>query len=246
MSETLDGIHEKLKRADESIQNLQSEISAFFKGCEYPPLRNMGDENMLQAIQYHRNLKIPTRFKVLAGEIVHHLRSCLDHIAWELSTDTYRLSPKTGKFVEFPIMETRPTRESVFTRYTRKIKGIPDLQVRKRIVSVQPYRNGGGNDPLAIIHRIDVTDKHRELVMINNIGTVSLPEPLAAEFRTYLSGTTKLVSARFKTEFNKYGPVTPQVVFREFGDRKRQPVIPSLAQLVAHTKYVVLLFRDKL
>jgi hypothetical protein len=61
---------------------------------------------------------------VLSGEIIHHLRSCLDHVVWHFSDDTYRRKHVTH--VQFPILKTRPTPADVFNKYERKVKGITD------------------------------------------------------------------------------------------------------------------------
>src|SRR5438552_2785214 len=108
MPAEFDGIEEKLERAHENIQNLKSEISRFFQECDYPVLPKLNDEKILEAIQYHKTLVIPPRFSVLAGEVVHHLRSCLDHIVWGMSDDASRFS-RNSRYIEFPILSTRPT-----------------------------------------------------------------------------------------------------------------------------------------
>jgi hypothetical protein len=74
------GIAEKLKRADENIVNLNGEISKFFAESEYPVIPKPDDKRWKEALEYHRELKVPKRFSVLGGEIIHHFRSCLDHI----------------------------------------------------------------------------------------------------------------------------------------------------------------------
>ena len=98
----------------------ESEVARFFEKCKYPVMPKLTDKKQAEAIQNHRTLEIPSRFGVLAGEIVHHLRSCLDHIIWELSEESYRRSPNF-RFIEFPILETRPPAEHKFTRYERSL-----------------------------------------------------------------------------------------------------------------------------
>src|ERR1700761_1924172 len=85
MDHPLSGAYEKLHRAEENIEKLELEITRFFEESKYPVISNENDQLFLEAIDYHGNRKIPIRFSVLAGEIVHHLRSSLDHVAWQLS-----------------------------------------------------------------------------------------------------------------------------------------------------------------
>ena len=121
MANEFDGIYEKLKRAHENIINLKSEIDTFLKG-EYSVLVNPDNELMLKATEYHRQRKIPLRFSVLSGEIVHHLRSSLDHIVWFVSDPAYRTKHRTN--IGFPILKTRPVKPESIAGYEGKIKGI--------------------------------------------------------------------------------------------------------------------------
>jgi len=103
------GIFEKLKRADENIVNLKVEIDAFISSGEYPVIPHPNSEMWQKAVDYHRNKLVPKRFSVLAGEIVHHLRSSLDHIVWHFSSDDARKKPNG---LEFPMFEAEPLEET--------------------------------------------------------------------------------------------------------------------------------------
>jgi hypothetical protein len=46
------------------------------------------------------------RFSVLAGEVIHHLRSCLDHLVWQLSSEPFRSAHSDR--IEFPVYERAP------------------------------------------------------------------------------------------------------------------------------------------
>src|ERR1700679_1551898 len=100
------GIAEKLKRADQNIFSFHTEINLFLKSGNYPIIPHPNDERWQEAVDYHRNKSIPVRFAVLAGEIVHHLRSSLDHIVWHFSSDEARL--KGQNVIEFPVFESKP------------------------------------------------------------------------------------------------------------------------------------------
>jgi hypothetical protein len=89
------GIAEKLKRVDQNIVNLNTEITAFIDQGEYPTMPHPDDQCWPKAVDYHRNKSIPLRFSVLSGEIIH-LRSALDHIVWYFSSEEARLTPTTS------------------------------------------------------------------------------------------------------------------------------------------------------
>lgn len=72
-SEQLAGVYEKLKRADESIQNLNSEIVAFLKERPKGGFSEDKQQAARELAEFHTKRGIPLRFGVIAGEIVHPL-----------------------------------------------------------------------------------------------------------------------------------------------------------------------------
>jgi hypothetical protein len=99
----LEGVYEKLKRADESIQKLNFEIDDFLiKEGLTSSITTYDVDAFQELVKFHSRAHIPPRFSVIAGEIIHHLRSSLNHIAWLLSSQQYREGKKTGSLIEFP------------------------------------------------------------------------------------------------------------------------------------------------
>lgn len=242
MNDSFDGIHEKLKRTRENIGDLESEISAFFQGGEYPVLPEDDRELLLKAIQYHKSRVIPLRFSVLVGEIVHHLRSCLDHVIWEFSDETYRL--KYFWKIEFPVVEVRPSDKDSKARYEGKIKGITGARLREFIEKLQPYNTPDPIEcPLLILHKMDVIDKHRELVLCTGTGVRELPMGVIVEkaLASYQHSVSSDEIAKIAFELKGYGKLIPQVSFSEFGGREVQPVVPGLIEL---NNYVVNVLRQ--
>jgi hypothetical protein len=233
-----DGIAEKLIRTNENILNLEAEVSRFFKECKYPIIPKVNDKEHAEAVEYHTTLKIPLRFSVLSGEIVHHLRSCLDHIIWELSDDVTR-SSKDGAFLEFPILEMPPTPENEFSRYGRKIKGVTNPDALKFIGELQPYnRIPPNSDPLLVIHKMDIADKHRELVITQPTALFEGPLKLERDVRRHLLLKQRL-SPELIREFEQYGKITPQISFVDFSGAVVEPIIPKLLDLTRYVGYVI-------
>ncbi len=233
------GIAERLKRADQNIVNLHDEITTFFKKCDYPIIPHPNDKEWQNAVDYHRNLEIPLRFAVLAGEIVHHLRSSLDHLVWIFSSAKARTENSVS--IAFPILWRDPPTPKELKRFDRNIQGITDSRVRDIITALQPYHRGGDgiDDPLAIVHEMNRYDKHRELLLVSSGITVSIiTSQLSTEATEAISrhGEGKLLSDRQKALIGKAikqnHNVTPMVAFSKFGRRKTQAVIPSLTQLI--------------
>jgi hypothetical protein len=177
------------------------------------------------------------RFSVLAGEAVHHLRSCLDHIVWHFSSSDARL--KHCNVIEFPIFEIKPDPldKKEVKRYERKVQGITNVKVLNLIEQTQPYNAGTdpADDSLLIVHNMDRFDKHRELVIVDCSAEITFPptmDDLWRKAELYSQGKlTQSDRPAFGQALKDYAKVTPGVAFRQFGKRKTYPVILGLSEL---------------
>jgi len=94
----------------------------------------------------------------LAGDVVHNLRSALDHLAQQLAlVGCPSLTDKELRQIEFPIAESLAKYEA---DKARKVKGMKPEAIKK-IDGLRPYK--GGNDALWRLHELDNIDKHRAL-----------------------------------------------------------------------------------
>jgi hypothetical protein len=239
----LAGIEEKLKRADENILNLGIEISAFIKSSPDAGVTNPKANRTQQWINVHKDRVIPPRFGVLAGEIVHHWRSCLDHIAWGLSSDDYRRDNETA--IAFPIYINPPNKKTQ-PRYDRYVEGITNPAALKLITDLQPHKTTNPiDDALAIIHELDRVDKHHTLVLVVAGFNAQLIIPktflVSRAISVFeLDGDAFPADPAQKADFK----VSRQVAFAEFGQRKNQAVVPSLTQLSHEVRNIVRKFSE--
>ncbi len=227
-SHPFSGIAEKLNRSHQNILNLEAEIARFFQESEYPVLSKDNKQVIAEAVEYHSKRPIPLRFSVLSGEIIHHLRSCLDHIVWHFSAPDYRKKNITA--IQFPILEERPTPANVFTKYERKIKGIRDSRVRELIERLQPY-NGGVDSPnifLLAIQKLDIIDKHRALVIVASTGAFEFPIDLMERNAAHERGALGDASFDFVAEAKRHGKLIPQVAFSDVVWGEPEPVVQAL------------------
>lgn len=230
------GITAKLVRAEENIFYLDERVALFFQKGDYPVLPNDDREEFLKAIQYHKKRVVPPRFSVLAGEIVHHLRSCFDHVAWHFSVGA---TPK-HKRIEFPIFKSKPVNSDDRRGYERKIELIQNDAARTLIEKLQPYNAANPlDDPLWIINDFDIIDKHRELVMSGPSGSVFFPTDMKPIIESYQWAHPELDPVEVARKFQSYGTLMPYISFMDFGGRQLQPVIPSLVNLFNYTVEVI-------
>jgi hypothetical protein len=238
----LAGIDEKLKRADENILNLGIEINTFIKSSPDSGITNTKANRTQQWINTHRDRVIPPRFGVLAGEIAHHWRSCLDHIAWGLSSDDYRRDNETA--IAFPIFINPPNKKTQ-PRYDRYVEGITNTAALKLIADLQPHKTTNPiDDPLAIIHELDRVDKHHTLVLVVASFDAQLIIPrltLGRVFGGFESNEDPFPSEPApKADFK----VSRQIAFAKFGQRENQAVVPSLTHLSRKLRNIVRRFSE--
>lgn len=236
MPDPFAGIKEKLKRSHENVLNLQAEVNRFFEESKYPVLPQDDIKALVEAIKYHSQRDIPLRFSVLAGEIAHHLRSCLDHIVWQFSSDAYRR--EHFKRIEFPVLETRPIDKDSIKRYEGKIKGITDTGVLDAIERLQPYNAiNPVESPLLVIHNMDVTDKHRELILCLSTGAIEIPPDVVgdavAKLRmSYQQGIVDpTLEARLKREMQNHAKIVATISFPNFRGREFEAVVMAMMEL---------------
>ena len=123
-------------------------------------------------------LSVPVRFSIIAGEVIHHLRSSFDHLIHALIIQNGGIPANTN---HFPVRATHEKFEKACK--SGLIKGV-SRSARKLIHSVQPYKtSNAATSTLKIIHDLDITDKHRLL----NVVAVCVGLPEVAEMRV---GTT--------------------------------------------------------
>lgn len=159
----------KIERAKKHVIELDGEISAFFSTRPYE-VRAKRNLDTRQLVYYlHRVADTPRNFAVIAGDVIHNLRSALDHLAQQL----YIVGSggnTAGAHIYFPIGNSAREYEKIVPE---KIKGL-----RKDAVdvfgSIEPYKGGKGHD-LWVLNRLANTDKHRLLVtVISQFGGVNV------------------------------------------------------------------------
>lgn len=155
----IDGLSEKLNRADSQIDALHRQIDAFID--EQPYSTRMEDDKHLANV---KNLVVsvaretPVGWSIVVGEICHDLRSALDQLIGLVSDEPDGRSA-------FPIYRS-PTLYEQRGRGGAAIRlvGVPAL-AQARIKALQPFRVGGQGNPLWITHELNRLDKHKSLVL---------------------------------------------------------------------------------
>jgi hypothetical protein len=238
----LTGILAKLQRADELCAALDTEVAAFTaktyrvegKFLESPPRF---------AFFAYGPPSLPPRFAVLAGEIVHQLRSSLDHAITQLAVQ----GPGGGNpnVLEFPVCRTPDSFKSSVQR--GKLRGVADPMVQV-IEALQPYNASKtvGESPLLCLHDLNRTDKHRLLLVVvasvlmgdrlevhadRDVEIVGMSPPFGAGTRPAQNGT-EIFSVGFGQKFDPTITISSnfgfKVVLDKVGLITDVPLIASL------------------
>jgi hypothetical protein len=159
----LDNCFAKLKRAKETINMLEKELNELVKDGKYSVISELQEEKKRYAFILNGE-PINVRIPILAGEVIHHLRTILDYVVWEIAS---KKSPKNfNQRIQFPIYETEEKFKNALKN--KKLLGIPE-KFRDYIESIQPYNTTDPkNSVIQILHDLDILDKHKLLIVVSH------------------------------------------------------------------------------
>ncbi len=180
MSGDLAAVRLKLHRAQEHLETLHSAVQAFHWRDAYDARVELDAQaNELVVIAIVRE-QPPADWGPLFGDLIHNLRSALDHLAIALVlSHTPTANPRTNAF---PIFERDPDAPRASKRnkdtWKQLVKGMSGEQIAA-VKEVQPFNTPitqGCVNTLTAISKLSNTDKHRGLIPIGGVagGAVEL------------------------------------------------------------------------
>jgi hypothetical protein len=166
----LDGIRIKFIRACNHLKALDDAVQRFNETDTCTVIPELNEQTGKCTLRVKILKSPPIEWAVIIGEIAYDLRSCLDHMAWQLA-----LKQVTTPFnkTEFPIFIT----DTLYNRDgLRKIRDLSDSH-RAFIERLQPYHARNPHEhPLWLLHELNNTDKHR-LLPLSNVAVYYGPDP---------------------------------------------------------------------
>lgn len=159
----------------------------------------------------------------VAGDVIHNLRSSLDHLAYHLVAAG--TGGKFPKYTGFPIADSAEGYKAEKKR--RKVKRMRSGAV-KAIDSLQPYKNGKG-DALWRIHKLDRADKHRLLVTVAELAMCA--HDVGGEVFVLEAETPDFIGI-FQREVNKNPNFPVAKSLRQTKVPHGDPLLPTLHQFV--------------
>lgn len=185
---TLEGCWAKLNRAEEQLNLLGEELTDYVESRPYSVSSEPDQRGALKVFTYQNVRHPPARFGVIAGEAVHDMRSCLDHLVWQL---VLRAGNRPDARNQFPICflkkATKPKeKRAAWNReWPDRLKGVASPHIAL-IESAQPYkrRRGPKGHELSLLTSLWNTDKHR----IVHTAALSTPKRARANISLDLGG----------------------------------------------------------
>lgn len=265
MPHPMDGCRAKLERAKETLDALELEAAKYL--FQDPPLVRLEKEHINDGLEYafiaYGDPNPPLRISVITGEIIHHMRSSLDHLIYAL---VIRNGGSPTFQHQFPICSTEKAFKDACER--GQIKGV-GANAKRLIRSVQPFTTPTPDDTiLFVVSQYDNADKHRLLVVVTavadlgqtvTIGTncaIAETEERRGKFPNIVGfgemGPKKVSSdgtivfaiklAEPAPELIADAPLVPQLALDQCGRVKFAPLIPTLRNILAGTRHTIELF----
>lgn len=151
--ELLYGPSLKLERARHHINDLNAQVEAFLADRPFRLMeRSYRKAGKLSYIVKVEN-PIPPTFSLIIGDAVHNLRTALDQTLFAMAG---HIEPK----IHFPF--PKKAEGLVASIKDGKVK-VAGKKIVEAITDLKPYYTG--NTGLALVHALDVKDKHRLLIL---------------------------------------------------------------------------------
>lgn len=203
----LAGVIEKIHRVDELTQDLEQlclNYSMYDVSNELILRQNRSivPDRELNAYRITMELPpVPLRIAVLFGEIMHHLRSCLDHVAHVLVWSSGKQPREGAGGTAFPVRQT-------LDKGPARVQPAVWDEAASFVESIQPYSDPerrGTEHPLQQITDLNNVDKHRLLHVVAVAGggmvtfrpAADADQPLTEDAKRYpvrlLSGREQVV-----------------------------------------------------
>lgn len=233
-------IRVKIERAKKNLLNLEREILAFGNKTFYAGTTDPETKH----VELGEHQIWDFDFLAAAGDVVHNLRSALDHLAYQLVWAGSGEEP--SRRIYFPIAKDAAAYEG---EKARKVEGMCPKAI-KAIDALKPYK--GGNDTLWRIHELDNIDKHRQLftysrdcmliadwlVEYAEIGPAGYPGPFNLKARNPQFSSI----GNFDSEVEKNMDFEIDEAISKSHVFSTNAILPTLHQLVDFTWNLILTF----
>lgn len=155
----LAGPNLKLTRAQRHIGELIALLRDFFAHDPYEVIKEHDPETGWNLARVKINAEPDPIWSAMIGDAVHNLRAALDLVYWQL-VEVNGKTPNTDD--AFRISDSETAFNNGAVPKIRRRAGAKALEIIRD--TVKPYK--GGNNALWALHKLDIIDKHRLLLVV--------------------------------------------------------------------------------
>jgi hypothetical protein len=176
---SLDGVRRKIARANTHLEDLKLEL---VKGLSADAHNTTRIDNETQGVIVEGHIAnvsdVTMDARILIGDVVHSLAAALDHLVYQLSLSHTRDSVRCDNHkTHFPIF-VPPLGKDDLKRIDKRLALMAKVPA-DIIRAMQPYKRSAADpsldplsDPLWILFKLDVIDKHRLVLATNQVAAV--------------------------------------------------------------------------
>lgn len=254
MAHPLDGARAKIQRAEEQVKNLKRDIAAFLshEPAPYQVVGQHQNDGLEYAFVVSGDPNVPPRLAVMAGEIVHQLRSSLDYLLYALVVRNG--GTPTGQH-QFPVCARVEDFEEACRR--GKVRGI-SASAARLVRAAQPYTSPAPDDTiLHVVDEFDAFDRQRPLgvvIAVARLGQairikanrkgkapviVGSSDPASRKVTREGAIVFTIRFAEPAPEFQASADFVPQVAFEKCGRVPLVPVVVGLSNMISGIRNTV-------
>jgi hypothetical protein len=232
----------KLKRARHLLEELERAIDAYGTGEHFRVVQTANVSQ--QSIDFTLRIDTPPPLEewgLVFGDCVHNMRAALDHLAWQVDP-----TPKAGPGgTAFPIYVTKPA-----TWPPRAVGRMP-AEAQRIIQGLQPYYVAQSAEDLdehflALVHSLDISDKHGVLLMTGVAVVAEKTKGLvfgasieSGNFPPFVDGAPVMQVRLPSGELQAPQLRTDVVLKVTLADRPNAPIVLLLSDLLSRVTQVV-------
>lgn len=143
----------KLERAAHHINDLEAQVAAFLAERPFKLVERINRKAGKVSYRVKKEKPIPPAFPAIIGDAVHNLRAALDLTMFGIAG---HIDPK----INFPFAKEADRLAAAIKDGRVKVAG---KKVVEAVAALEPYLTG--NTGLALVHALDIQDKHRLLIL---------------------------------------------------------------------------------
>jgi hypothetical protein len=233
----------KVERAKEHIIELDRGLREFFQACPVRLISEPNTDDCGSRLRAVTEKELPNWVPISVGDVVHNLRSSLEHAASDLYVLANGGSEDARKRSKFPMHQTREN--LIDTVDKGEIKAAFPKVAEAIVNKIQPFE--AGEKLIWALGQLWNIDKHRLPIVAMSaaqIANFSAVDELGTKFigctATFgLGGYCNFGETQSTITITDSGQASFTVFFNEVGLLEREPLIPTLVQMAQLTNNAI-------